>query len=156
MSYTVVQYAYSGLNLSSESLSQAEAHSKVAQLVQEGYQGWAQWTGKVVRLETGTVLPESQGTLLAAECFKGDISYKLNYQNKAWLLTKMHKVAGQEYLVQERSFVKIEPPLQNSSSPAPAHHDGSVKYEIFWPAQVEVSTSSLTQTTAFCARLTQF
>ena len=78
MSYSTVNYKHSGLNLSAESLGQSEALQKWSELIASGYQGWAQWTDQVVRLRANTSLPHAQGTLLAGECFKGNISYKLN------------------------------------------------------------------------------
>ena len=159
MSYQSPNIAKTGLKVETKSYTDiGELTSTWSQLIQDGYHGWAQWTGAVHRLKGGEALPFAEGKLIAGECYQGQVSYKLSCQGRRWRLTRIERTEGESHLMVERSFIKIEPGQvgvgENRGDP--------VTYELYWEASMTANREDILnsyaqpQSSPCIARLTRF
>lgn len=161
MSFKEPQTKTYGLEISTQTFDRNQAQAEWISLISNGFSGWTQWTSGVRRTEAKSELPLDQGVLIAGECYLGETSYKLTQSDTTWRLTKMKRLEGDDYLVVERGFIKVEPPTSNSGTVLRSD-DARVKYEIFWPRSQmkhqhrQLSATDFRPAGPICARLTHF
>ena len=128
MSFQQPQYSPCSLTVTHQRLNREQAEQAWADLINDHFTGWGQWTGAVKTLSSASDLAQGQGALLAGECYRDQESYRLQHLGGAYSLVHYQRSEGDSHLVMERSFLTI----------GGAQVDGTgagARYEVYWEAR---------------------